>query len=147
MLTDHHQGTMLVVALDQLRDDAVSRLTVLTQPTKGDGDRDRVIYEYRQRKAQAIISICHRHFVDKVGRETYGYAEDKRTMCDPFLKGLSTAPLLVHMMREKIPALSRMDHNGRFRHSPSAGGPHMTFLKLLEIFFHEHGKPDRLMST
>src|ERR1700759_1638353 len=97
---------------------------------------DRIPDKHGSDETQAVVAIGHGDFVDEVGGEADGDAEDERAVGDAMLKRLGIAPFFVHMMREKITGLPGMENDVRFRDRAAGGMAGVAGLELFVVLLH-----------
>ena len=133
MFTDHDQLLVLIESFYGFRHQSVLRLPVILCIFYRYRNSYRVADEYGTDEAEPFISIGHGGFIDHIGREPDGNAEDERTMGNPFFKGLRLTPFFVHVMWEKVSGLTGMKDNIRLRDRAAGSLPALVDSKVFKM--------------
>jgi hypothetical protein len=138
MFTDHDHFIMLVQYFQQFGDDAEPWLFMVFQFFYSDGHLDGIADKNGFGKADAVVAIGHRHFVDEIGGEADSNGENERAMRDPFFEWLCLTPFFIHMVRKEVARLAGMDHYIRFRNGTALRIALSIKLKIFVKFFYLH---------
>ena len=141
MFADHHQFPCLVVTFHQLGDDAIAGLFMIGLVADRDCHANGILNEDRPGEPKALISIGHGYFVECISGKPDGDAEDERAMGDAPAEWLGFAPLLIHVMGEKITGLAGMHDDVRLRYGTTVCLADLPGLELLKILPDVHGRP------
>jgi hypothetical protein len=133
MFTDHDQLLVLIESFYGFGHQSVFRLPVVFCILYGHRNSYRIADEYGAEEAEPFIPIGHGGFVDHIGCEPDGNAEDERTMGNPFFKGLRLTPFFVHVMREKVSGLTGMKDNIRLRDRAAGSLPALVDGKVFKM--------------
>ena len=136
MFADHHYLPVLIGYLDAFHYEAKTGFFVIGLRFDLHLRPDRIPDKHGANKPQTVIAIGHGDFIDKVGGQADGDAENEGTVGDPMFKGLRIAPFFVHMMREKIACLPGMENDIRFRDRAAGGVAGVAGLELFVVLLH-----------
>ncbi len=138
MLTHHYQFLSLVEYFYLFCHDSIAGLFMIGLVFDGNRYRDGIANKNRAGKAEALIAIGHRYFVDDLGCEPNGHGEDEGAMCYALFEGLGFAPFFIHVVGEKIARLSGMKYNIGLGNGAAHCFALLADLKCFVIFFQEH---------
>jgi hypothetical protein len=138
MLTYHHQFLALVEYFYQFSYQAVLGLLMVCLILDGNSSCDGIANVYGSGKAQALVSVGHRHFIDHLRCKANAYRENERAVRYALFERLCFAPFFIHVVRKEITGLSCMQHNVRLGNRSAEGGALFARLKFVEVFFQEH---------